>query len=394
MSSTGHEDPSGGRPAPTLLRRYGARLASLLIVGALVGLELGLRYLGGHGARVVTVPDARLGVVALPDQDVLSRDRSTAVRINDHGFRDRDWGSPGPDSEVIRVALLGDSMTFGVDVAFESTWPRVLERQLAARLADAGDARRVQVMNFSLPSYAGEQKLQVLEDLAAPWAPDFAVYMLAPHDVLLPPVVEGTSRGLLSSLVLRTATYDYFVRRRQRGGIPRTDDGGRPLAWVAHNDEASKGFFLPAMQPHWDRVFEGVDAAARRLAAEGGRLLVVPNPLWSLVEAPGRPDVFDELEEWSAEQPRSSDSAVLVDPRPRFRQATREHAVSLAGLGLSIEVAVDEGGRAMTPLGARLEARTDPRSPWLPTDLTHLSATGHELLAEVVCEALVATGRP
>ncbi len=66
--------------------------------------------------------------------------------INSLGFRDREWSSE-KDDDQIRIAVLGDSFTFGWGVAEEESWPRILENKLRER------GYRAVVMNLAQPGY-------------------------------------------------------------------------------------------------------------------------------------------------------------------------------------------------------------------------------------------------
>jgi hypothetical protein len=73
-----------------------------------------------------------------------------------------------------RVALMGDSFTFGLEVAFEDTWGHRLAQVLGPE---------VQVLNFGVDGYGVDQAyLRYLRD-ARPWRPDVAVLGLINHDL-------------------------------------------------------------------------------------------------------------------------------------------------------------------------------------------------------------------
>lgn len=71
----------------------------------------------------------------------------------------------------LRIAAIGDSVTFGFNVASAEAWPAVLERELAARLA-----RPVEVLNFGVGGYSALDSAAVLREKAMSFEPDLVVY--------------------------------------------------------------------------------------------------------------------------------------------------------------------------------------------------------------------------
>lgn len=92
------------------------------------------------------------------------------------GFRSASAGvsyaarPPGP-----RVAIVGDSFTFGLEVPFESSWGAVLERSLGP------DAT---VLNLGVDGYGVDQALLRYERDARSWKPAVAILGFIEHDLL------------------------------------------------------------------------------------------------------------------------------------------------------------------------------------------------------------------
>jgi len=73
-----------------------------------------------------------------------------------------------------RIALIGDSYTFGTGVAFDETWGQNLQRSLGSDF---------QVLNFGVGGYGVDQiYLRYLEDVR-PWNPEFIIIGLISHDL-------------------------------------------------------------------------------------------------------------------------------------------------------------------------------------------------------------------
>jgi hypothetical protein len=87
--------------------------------------------------------------------------------------------SPGPNIRMaderprFRVALIGDSNAFSLEVPFEESWGYYLQRLLG---------NDVQILNFGVDGYGIDQTyLRYLRDVR-PWKPDVVVVGFVPHD--------------------------------------------------------------------------------------------------------------------------------------------------------------------------------------------------------------------
>lgn len=93
------------------------------------------------------------------------------IRINRQGYRGADFG---PKTKT-RWLALGDSSTFGWDVAEDEAWPALLEMLLRARGAD------VEVLNLGVPGYSTHQGRLLLPEI---WdlAPDGLIVAYGRND--------------------------------------------------------------------------------------------------------------------------------------------------------------------------------------------------------------------
>lgn len=178
--------------------RLSARLAltALTVVLAFVVAEGGLRLF-----RPVTYfqpPESALGdswnqlvhqASSVPGLDYELRanlDRAALgvrIRTNSHGLRDRERSlAKGPN--VIRIAALGDSFTFGHGVEGEQAWPSVLEGALNAR---AGSSL-FEVINFGVEGYSASDEAIVLRHKAMAWHPDAVVLGYVCNDPEVDPI--------------------------------------------------------------------------------------------------------------------------------------------------------------------------------------------------------------
>jgi hypothetical protein len=104
--------------------------------------------------------------------------RSGPFHANADGLRDeRDFpeeATPG----VLRVAIFGDSYTFGDEVAFADTWGEHLEADLAARGVPA------EVLNFGVSAYGMDQAYLRWKQIGRRFHPDVVVFGLQPENAL------------------------------------------------------------------------------------------------------------------------------------------------------------------------------------------------------------------
>jgi lysophospholipase L1-like esterase len=105
---------------------------------------------------------------------------SVPIRVNSLGCRGAEIAVPKP-AQTVRVLGLGDSVTWGVGVADDATYLRVLERMLnAARVDSSGE--RFDVANCSVVGYSFFQELLTLQRDAATLAPDIVLIGFALND--------------------------------------------------------------------------------------------------------------------------------------------------------------------------------------------------------------------
>jgi lysophospholipase L1-like esterase len=99
----------------------------------------------------------------------------TEVEINSHGFRGPEVALAAPGRT--RIVALGDSVTFGNDLAYAETWPAVLERELRAT------GLAVDVLDLGLGGYDTAQEVATLEDLGLAFRPAHVVLGFCVNDV-------------------------------------------------------------------------------------------------------------------------------------------------------------------------------------------------------------------
>jgi len=126
-----------------------------------------LRAEGSHLA-----PDGLLGWVLGPGR----RSADGLYMSTIEGIRSaRQGDAAATRRSVQRVALVGDSFTFALDVSYEDSWGHRLERQLGPD---------VQVLNFGVEAYGIDQAyLRYVRDVR-PWRPKVVILGIIDHDLL------------------------------------------------------------------------------------------------------------------------------------------------------------------------------------------------------------------
>ncbi|MBX9879795.1 MAG: SGNH/GDSL hydrolase family protein [Candidatus Obscuribacterales bacterium] len=128
--------------------------------------------IAGVGQEEFLQPDTKLGCRHIPSKYVVWRmEGFSRGHLNSTGLRDVEHNiekKPG----TIRVALLGDSSTEGLQVPLEDTYARIVEQQL-----NANGTQKYEVINFACSSYStGQQHEQFLNEVTT-YKPDITVLL-------------------------------------------------------------------------------------------------------------------------------------------------------------------------------------------------------------------------
>jgi lysophospholipase L1-like esterase len=101
------------------------------------------------------------------------------VATNSRGFRTPEFADvPAPGT--VRIAVLGDSSTFGWGIASTDAYPALLGPALAERLGI--DPSRVEILNLGVPGYSSFQGRVLLERIALGFQPDAVVWSYLSND--------------------------------------------------------------------------------------------------------------------------------------------------------------------------------------------------------------------
>jgi hypothetical protein len=153
-------------------------LAGMVFMALPLFLEAGLRIAGAEfEPQLYEASRERGWTLRAAASGVLSAETRQTVRINRHGFRDRERNFEKP-AGTFRVAVLGNSWTEALQVPLEKTYPAVLEEELQ-KLACCGD-KRVEVLNFGVAGYSTGQELLTLQQEVWKYKPDLILLAFYP----------------------------------------------------------------------------------------------------------------------------------------------------------------------------------------------------------------------
>lgn len=173
-------------------RRYGGvatvgaiALFAVLAWGGAVAADLAVQRFApqevlGWGERASLEPSVRFGWKLIPSRTTRLHWQSYDYRVTANAL-----GFPGPEftaskpPNMLRILVTGDAYSSAEGVDTQRAWPRLLQ----ADLAQAGDDRHVQVMNFSITGYGPNQEAGVVAAFAPRFCPDFVLIEMFANDV-------------------------------------------------------------------------------------------------------------------------------------------------------------------------------------------------------------------
>lgn len=166
----------------------GLLVSAVVTVGSLVGMEYAVRWV----FRDITTTSDDRGYFS---QRWL---RSGAVVINEHRFRERPFTAKVPGA--YRIAVVGDSFTFGNGINADERFSALVQRALPAQF---------EVLNFGMPGNNTAEHAGLIAGQLAAVAPDFILWQWFVNDVEF----DATSRPKLQALVPFPSLQDWFLSK-------------------------------------------------------------------------------------------------------------------------------------------------------------------------------------
>ena len=203
------------------------------------------------------------------------------VSFNGFGFRDAER-SPVPAPGTVRVLALGDSVTFGLGVAQDQTFPRQTERLLNAA-ASRSSSGPVEVLNMGMPGYNTLHELAQLRELGLSLQPKAVVVGFLYNDIELSSAQKGAAvvaeqkQSLLRSA--KSGLNGTWLWLKQHSLFaawlsPRLGNALRPLGVKGFGQVGEIKDQYVDSNPNWRRMQEAL-LEMKRLTAERNIELVV-----------------------------------------------------------------------------------------------------------------------
>jgi len=263
-------------------RRSRARARALcVVVGLLVGLtlaELTVRLLGiGPEMYVVHGDQFRISDDPVLQYDLLPGAGDGPDRISSAGLRDREFSEEKPEG-VYRIAVIGDSVTYGLGVRAGQAYPKELER-LLNRYREPG-APTFEVLNFGVIGYNASQVAEMPRARAARFNPDCIVYGYVLNDPqalsleaeAIEYLAEGWRGGRLTGLgrLLRHSRLYLFLRASLVDAPEQPDLKGRDPGFAALGEQKHVSY-LHSLHDRAE-TWQSVTACLDRLSGPDGKL--------------------------------------------------------------------------------------------------------------------------
>jgi lysophospholipase L1-like esterase len=352
--------PAAANP-PTRSRPVSVRATIVLLtVSATIAILLGEALVraakpGFPGFRVPQVehrPVRGLGFEMVPSQVAFST--ASRVTVNAAGFRGAEIRSVA-DAGYPRVLCLGDSMTFGVGVEDDETYPQQLQRLLALGSA----ARSPEVINAGVQRYFTYQEIDLLRRQVG---------------VLQPNVV--TLAVYINDLALRPTDEEDYVREYENEREQAATSFRRrfPTTYLLLKNSASVELIK--------NTYLKVAASTRtqtNIAEEGlaGRIRERDEPRWQAVER--ELVTFKELSLTHQFRP-------IVVFVPVRRQIAEDLPASVYPARLA-DYARGLGIETIDPTDTFKQSLRAGSDPYLPWD-DHMSVAGHRIVAEAIAREI------
>ena len=205
-------------------------------------------------------------------------------RINSQGWR-------GPEvllektPEIYRIVAVGDSLTFGEGVAYDKTWPSVLEELLRRRRPS------IEVVSLSAPAINLPDIRHVATRYAPAYRPDHVVYAFFLNDAWLPEVEVRAEAG--------PARHKQRVWMGSGAGMGDRFELVRRvrlvLAGLRRKDAWPYEKIYQPTSSNWMRCADHLRAIRDTVEGSGARFTVAILPEG---RTPGQPYLFDQVHAW------------------------------------------------------------------------------------------------
>lgn len=143
------------------------------------------------------------------DNPYLNHEHVPLVRgINRWGTRGGDFEQQKP-AQTLRIIAIGDSVTFGLGVNHQDSYPYRLQQRLQQDLRARGDTRRVEVLNFGVSGYGTDAYIELYRSKVRDFQPDLVILGYVQNDPAPANAADDAVKALMQRQARRTKTARY-----------------------------------------------------------------------------------------------------------------------------------------------------------------------------------------
>lgn len=355
-------------------------LGLALVVGQFMLFEAGLRFWGGSEAapefQRLFMTDPRIGHRLRPGAETRFKTAGyeTDIAINRAGVRDDELGPKRPDER--RIAVLGDSIVLAVQVPLRETFCKRLEERLNQTATSGGI--RYRVINAGVQGYGPVEDYLFFKHVVMPLEPDLVLIGLyVGNDAIEAAQNAGRLAADGERVAASTAreTAYAWARRIVRRSMVLQILRLRVITLLDHFGRAPEiapplRTNLPTPPPE---VVDGL-AVTRDCVSRIADLAATRGAQTAVLLLPARFQIDDEDFGYLQEQVRAAGDTLLRDKSSeRFAEALRGLRVPIMDARPPLRAAA-QGGRVYF------------------ADTAHLTARGHQALADAIAPFLAASG--
>lgn len=243
-----------------LLKNISLAAASSFIILFIINYFVGI-FFDKEISRVQWAQDHTVRLRMSDNPEIMFEVTPNIGEANSQGLRDFEYSFKKPNG-TRRIAVIGDSISYGIGVEVEESWPKQLEK----KLNEDNPGARFEVINFSVPAYSTVQEAEVLRTKAVKYDPDLVIIAAFENDnaiyssemnkifsseaspdyfdsvhVLFDPGLSGFQRSIYSSSLGKFIRYRLALLKDSslnRSGILRYPGPGRHIRYISeyYND--------------------------------------------------------------------------------------------------------------------------------------------------------------
>jgi len=299
--------------------------------------------------------------------DVNKKGEFFSVTINSKGFRGKDYDLEKPDN-ILRIACLGGSSTFGYTDKDDETYPNYLEKILKEELHGLKSKKfnSVEVINLGIPHLDSEQIYSLFINEAISMKPDIVTFYEGVNDTVKP--LSNKNRNVVLADYLEWMSSNFLIFRKSLGfNFMRY--------FIQRDVKYSKAYFIEYIKGRSAIFIKNLDLIKKECDGRGIKFYVITQQSKSFFVA----DMKGVSYEREAELLRDKINKEPVRPKELCFLASSVLMSDLRKWAEDNNVIVVDGIKA-------LDDRRDCLTSWV-----HLTPEGNNILAAAIAKSILAT---